>query len=102
MTHNMKISGFRWKQIGSAAVTAQKFNRRRPALLGRPNVGGGYTVTVPGGQGYVFVRVLQGAGSSVAMALDRASMGTTGDTPIYVDYDADQRLIITGLRYEGS
>ena len=98
----MNVSRTKLRRPFQGAVTKAKFVNRIPGLLGRPDGGAAFTVTVPGGKGYKFVRMLQGIGVSLSIAIDRAGVGTTGDTPIYLDYDSDQRLIIVGLRYEGA
>ena len=100
--NRMKISRFLMRRPFEGAVSTARYSARRPGLLGRQDNVGVYTITVPGGHGYKYVRLLQGKVASLAMALDRANVGTTGDTPIWLDTDLDGRLIIVGTRYEGT
>jgi len=100
----VNIPRVRTRRTFGAATDAVKFRQRRPGLLGRPDSGGTYTIDAPGGHGYVFVRIVQGLGSSLAMAVDQIGISATGtgDEPIWLEYDSDRRLIIVGTRYSGT
>ena len=83
------------------AANESKFSRRIPALMGRYD-NPGYTSTVPGGLGYVYVRVWQGSAVNLTIALNPNGVTTTGDTPIWLDKQPDGQLIVDKLRYTGS
>jgi hypothetical protein len=79
-----------------------KFMNYIPAVMGRFDGGSTYTFTVPGGRGYTYVRIIQsGSPITLTKALNRAGIANTGDLPIWLDYDADGRLIIISARFTG-
>lgn len=87
------------------AVRTAYFHNYTPARLGRPDGGGTFTFTAPGGRGMTYVRVFQQDGVTLSQAIDRAGVtsGTpTGDLPVWLDKDKDGRWIIIMERYEGT
>lgn len=85
------------------AVRRAYYSTYTPARLGRPDGGGTFTFTVPGGRGMTYVRVFQQDGVTLTQAVDRAGVtsGTpTGDLPIWLDKDIDGRWIIIMERHE--
>lgn len=83
-------------------IARTSYSRRFRGKMGRDNGSGSFTSTVPGGGGMVYVRYANGAVTTLSIAINRAGVSTTGDTPIYLEYDEDDRLIIVGTAYEGS
>jgi hypothetical protein len=82
------------------AANQSKFTRRVPGLMGRKDDAvPTYTFTVPGGQGYTYVRVGDGSSSALAVAFNRGGVALTGDLKVWVDIDSDGRATITELRY---
>lgn len=77
-----------------------KFTRRAPGLMGRKDSAvPTYTYDAPGGQGYKYVRVADGSGSTLTIAFNRAGISDTGDTKIWLEKESDGRWIIVGERY---
>lgn len=74
---------------------------RRRARAARPDGGGSYTLTVPGGAGWVYVRE-EGAPLSLARDLVGLSSPTDDDAPVWIEQDKDQTWAVTQRRYEGS
>lgn len=82
------------------AANKSKFTRRVPGLMGRKDSAAPtYTFTVPGGQGYTYVRIGDGSSSALTVAFNRAGVASTGDLKIWVDIDSDGRATIVDLRY---
>lgn len=77
--------------------------RRLRAKAFRPDGGGSFTATVPGGQGYVYVRVLGIGGQSLSIARDQVGLSspTDDDAPVWIEPDADGTWAITARRYAG-
>lgn len=76
-----------------------RYVRNIPGLLGRKDGPSTWTFTVPGGQGYTYVRVGDSSGSVLTVAFNRAGVASTGDLKIWLQIGADGRLVISGERY---
>lgn len=83
------------------AVLKARYAGRIPGLMGKPDGGGGFDFTAPGGRGYTWVRYTLGQSATTTIAVNKRGVAETGDTPIWLDYDIDGRLIIVDTRYEG-
>ena len=65
------------------------------------NTSAGITITVPGGLGYVYVRIDGAAGNMLAQALNPSGLSLSADDPIWLDVDLGrrvQRLVIHNER----
>jgi hypothetical protein len=87
-----------------SAVARARYSQRVQAKLGLPSGVGTFTFTVPGGNGFTYVRIYQGNGMQIAKAIDRlgVSSPTDDDKPVWLDRDKDGNYIIVEFRYEGS
>ncbi len=86
-----------WRDV----TRAELFAHRVPALLGREDSGGSFTIPVSAWPGYVYVRRFQAGALTLDKAINRAGVVEAGDLPIWLDRDADGRWIIVGERYTG-
>src|SRR5574340_1199759 len=86
-----------WRQ----ATRAELFAHHLPALLGREDAGGSFTIPVAAKPGYVYVRRFQGGSLTLDKAINRAGVVEAGDLPIWLDRDVEGRWVIAGERYVG-
>ncbi len=86
-----------WQKV----ACAEMFAHHVPALLGREDSGGGFTIPVSAWPGFVYVRRFQAGALTVDKAINRAGVIERGDLPIWLDRDADGRWIVIGERYTG-
>jgi len=83
------------------AVRRVQFANYTPALLGKPDGIGGFDFDVPGGQGFVYVRVIQGESVTLAHAINKAGVAETGDLPVWLDRGAAGYWMIAEARVGG-
>jgi hypothetical protein len=98
----MMITRNEVRHLIRSKLAQAKFMNYIPAVMGRDDGGASFTFTVPGGRGYTYVRIIQsGSPITLTKALNRAGIAETGDLPVWLDQDADGRLVIISARFTG-
>ena len=78
---------------------------RKASRAGRSDGGGSFTLTVSGGHGFVYCRLVGvNGGASLTIARDLVGLSSPADddAPIWLEPDQDGNWNITARRWEGS